>query len=145
MQKNKLALLLCWLIIASCVDDNAVISSNTIKGSKDSLYIITKNWGVTGDNQLTIISPTNDKSSDLSSDSTTRYVFRGLDPFVYRFKNDTLLLLVRNGYTASSPTMFSSSIKVVQNNIGGGNFDSLFVLSRQKKSEFKPPTDASMW
>ena len=55
------------------------------KGEK--IYVNTLNWGITDDNQISVVSNDPDKAKDRSDSSD---VVKGLDPFIYRFKNDTL-------------------------------------------------------
>ncbi len=55
------------------------------KGEK--LYINTLNWGVTDDNQYTIITK---DAGRLKNRTDTVSAIIGLSPFVYRFRGDTL-------------------------------------------------------
>lgn len=55
------------------------------KGEK--LYINTLNWGVTDDNQYTIITK---DAGRLKNRTDTVSAINGLSPFVYRFRGDTL-------------------------------------------------------
>ncbi|GAA4779414.1 hypothetical protein GCM10023231_02730 [Olivibacter ginsenosidimutans] len=56
---------------------------------KEKIYVNTLNWGVTDDHQISAISLNADKVRDRSD---TVGSVKGLDPFVYRFKDDTLTL-----------------------------------------------------
>ncbi|AOM79940.1 hypothetical protein [Pedobacter steynii] len=59
---------------------------------KSTIYIKTKNWGVTGDHQLTVVSTSPEK--EFESDSTKEIIFKGLEPFLYKSNKDTLFLYV---------------------------------------------------
>ena len=74
------------------------------------IYIKSKTWGVTGDNQITVISTNGE--SDFEPDSTEEYIFNGLGPFLYRVKGDSLILNVRS--MVIIPNNFKSSWKIKQ-------------------------------
>lgn len=59
---------------------------------KSTIYIKTKNWGVTGDHQLTVVSTSPKK--EFEPDSTKEMIFKGLEPFLYKSNKDTLFLYV---------------------------------------------------
>jgi hypothetical protein len=62
------------------------------QNKKSTVYIKTKNWGVTGDHQLTVISTSPEK--EFEPDSTKEMIFKGLEPFLYKSHKDTLYLFV---------------------------------------------------
>lgn len=65
-------------------------NSTVLESSKnEKLYVNTLNWGVTDDHQISAISLDADKLRDRSD---TLGSIEGLDPFIYRFKDDTLTL-----------------------------------------------------
>ncbi len=69
---------------------NDTFKSEVLTSSKgEKIYVNTLNWGVTDDHQITAISADKDKARERSD---TVDVVKGLDPFVYAFKNDTLSL-----------------------------------------------------
>jgi len=74
------------------------------------IYIKSKNWGVTGDHQITVI--TTDGEREFEPDSTREYVFKGLGPFLYRVKGDSLILNV--GSKVTIPNNFKTSWKIKQ-------------------------------
>jgi hypothetical protein len=74
------------------------------------IYIKSKNWGVTGDHQVTVIST--DGEREFEPDSTKEFVFKGLDPFLYRVKGDSLILNVRS--KVKIPINFKSRWKIKQ-------------------------------
>ncbi len=80
------------VVIASlgCNDSNEDFDSIELVSSKDErIYINSISWGITGDNQRTII--TKDKNK-LKDENDTTGIIDGLLPFIYSFKNDTLKL-----------------------------------------------------
>lgn len=62
------------------------------QNKKSTIYIKTKNWGVTGDHQLTVVSTSPEK--EFEPDSTKEMIFKGLEPFLYKSNKDTLFLFV---------------------------------------------------
>lgn len=64
-------------------------SEELISSKGERVYINTLNWGVTDDYQVSAISSNKDKLRDRSD---TLDVVKGLEPFIYTFKNDTLTL-----------------------------------------------------
>ncbi|HEX8547120.1 MAG TPA: hypothetical protein VF691_09180 [Cytophagaceae bacterium] len=68
-----------------------IISS---KGEK--IYINSLNWGITDDYQISIISANKDRVKDRKD---TIDVVKGLEPFIYSFKNDSLKLFFHNNIT----------------------------------------------
>ncbi|WP_316820380.1 hypothetical protein [Pedobacter gandavensis] len=63
------------------------------QNNKSTIYIKTKNWGVTDDYQLTVVSTSPEK--EFEPDSTKEMIFKGLEPFLYKSNKDTLCLFVR--------------------------------------------------
>jgi hypothetical protein len=59
---------------------------------KSTIYIKAKNWGVTDDHQLTVITASPEK--EFEPDSTKEILFKGLGPFLYKSNKDTLFLYV---------------------------------------------------
>lgn len=64
-------------------------SEELISSKGERIYINTLNWGVTDDYQMSAISNNKDKVRERSD---TLDVVKGLEPFIYTFKNDTLTL-----------------------------------------------------
>jgi len=77
---------------------------------KSVIYIKSKNWGVTGDHQITVI--TTNEEREFEPDSTEEYIFNELGPFLYRVKGDSLILNVRS--KANIPNNFKSNWKIEQ-------------------------------
>lgn len=81
----------CCLFVQSCSSGGQDTFSTVLLESskKEKIYVNTLNWGVTDDHQISAISLDADKVRDRSD---TIGSVKGLDPFVYRFKDDTLTL-----------------------------------------------------
>jgi hypothetical protein len=80
---------------------------------KQKLYIKSKNWGVTGDSQLTVI--TTDDKREFEIDSTKQIIFDGLEPFLYRVSHDTLFLTLRQ--KSEIPEEFNSRWTIIQTQV----------------------------
>ncbi|WP_299822411.1 hypothetical protein [uncultured Pontibacter sp.] len=83
------------------------------KEDSSKLYITSKNWGVTGDRQITIISL--DEEKEFKVDSTSQIMFHGLEPFLYQVRTDSLILFVRQ--KAKIPVNFKTDWVIIQNEI----------------------------
>ncbi|WP_148041376.1 hypothetical protein [Rufibacter immobilis] len=81
--------------------------------SNSKLYLKSKNWGVTGDSQLTVIST--DNEPEFEADSTADIIFHGLSPFLYQVRKDSLILFVRK--KAEIPNGFKTNWTIIQNEI----------------------------
>jgi hypothetical protein len=79
----------------------------------DKLFIKSKNWGVTGDHQLTIISTEDEREFEI--DSTRQIIFNGLEPFLYKVSNDTLFLMLRQ--KSRIPDGFNSRWTIIQKEV----------------------------
>ncbi len=101
-----------------------LVSSN----NKSALYIKTENWGVTGDSQRTII--TTDNGDDFEVDSTRQIIFDGLEPFLYRQNNDTLVLYVWT--KATIPKDFKSPWTIIQIEV-----DNLKMMDLRRDNSYK--------
>lgn len=77
-------------IISCSSDTNGTFNTEELISSKqEKIYINTLNWGVTDDNQISAVS--SDKNRLIEKADTLNTV-KGLEPFIYTFKNDTLNL-----------------------------------------------------
>ncbi|WP_129716152.1 hypothetical protein [Pedobacter sp. SYP-B3415] len=89
--KDSLVIIMLAIFAAGCLpsrkDTFNTVELTSSKGEK--IYINSLNWGVTDDYQMTAISKDKKKARH-RSDSIN--VIKGLDPFFYRFRNDTLNL-----------------------------------------------------
>jgi len=85
------------------------------------LYIKSHNWGVTGDNQLTVIET--DSEREYKADSTKQIIFKGLEPFLYSVANDTLFLVLRKKSTI--PNRFNSTWTIIQKEVDNRTMEKL--------------------
>ena len=84
-----------------------VYSSNL----EERIFIKKKNWGLLGNDQIIVISKSDDKSFE--PDSTKEYIFKGLSPFFYNFKNDTLNLYIEKESNVPSELFFKIKINQI--------------------------------
>jgi len=84
-----------------------------ISENNEKLYIKTKNWGITGDSQLTVI--TTEDKREFEIDSTRQIFFEGLAPFIYKVSHDTLFLILRQ--ESKIPIDFESSWTIIQKEV----------------------------
>lgn len=83
------------LLLNSCVETHDTFSCKELVSSKgEKIYINTLNWGMTDDKQYTIVS--GDKNR-LEERKDTINGVRGLNPFIYKFSNDTLTVFFQKG------------------------------------------------
>lgn len=91
---------LCFLAIVllkSCVDvQDTFRSTELISSQGEKIYINTLSWGMTDDNQYTILSKNRDR---LKHRQDTIDGVKGLTPFVYKFSHDTLYIFLQKGKT----------------------------------------------
>jgi hypothetical protein len=101
---------------------------------KARIFIQRKIWGLTSDQQITVIS--NSPNGVEKPDSTINFVFEGLEPFVYHLESDTLRI-----YTmAPSPTpakFDSSKIKVIQVKISNTEYMDLIYKINISESDLE--------
>ena len=88
------------------------------KNGKSNLFLKSKNWGLTDDNQTTVISTETNK--EFKADSTKEFVFDGLEPFLYQSKSDTLFLYVQR--KVITPKKFKSTWTIIQKEIENPEF-----------------------
>ena len=75
---------------------------------KTSLYLKSKNWGLTADHKITVISTKGEM--EFQPDSISEYIFHGFGGIIYKTENDTLKI-----YSTQKPKIppkFESEIKV---------------------------------
>jgi hypothetical protein len=76
------------LFFSSCVSvEETRRSKELVSSTGEKIYINTLNWGITDDNQYTVISKDVNR---LRTRSDTLNAIKGLSPFVYLFNRDTL-------------------------------------------------------
>lgn len=84
------------------------------KNQTDKLYLKKKNLGITGDNQVIVISGSPDKNFE--PDSTKNYIYKGLNPFYYSLSNDTLKIITE--IESNVPKELKTSIVIQQISAG---------------------------
>ncbi len=84
-----------------------------VSEGNEKLYIKSKNWGVSADHQLTVISTNDEREFEI--DSTRQIIFNGLEPFLYKVSNDTLFLMLRQ--KSKIPDGFNSRWTIIQNEV----------------------------
>ncbi|WP_339758711.1 hypothetical protein [Algoriphagus aquimarinus] len=75
---------------------------------KTSIYLKSKNWGLTADHQISVISTKPD--FEFQPDSISEYIFHGFGGIIYKVENDTLKI-----YSTQKPKVppkFESEINV---------------------------------
>lgn len=80
------------------------------KDVQSKLYIKKKIWGMTSDNQIIVIS--NSDQKEFTVDSAESYVYEGMMPFLYKLEKDTLLVYTLK--IATVPKGLKTSFKVIQ-------------------------------
>lgn len=131
---NKIVAFLFLIQILSCYTfPNETFKTTEIKSKQvdEKLFIKTANWGLTGENQTTVITLSNDTDFD-KKQSDDYYVFSGLEPFFYRQANDSLILYSRT--KVNVPKRFKTRWKIVQYIVDNPSFMRLY-----KDSIFKSP------
>ncbi|SDH08036.1 hypothetical protein [Psychroflexus sediminis] len=73
-----------------------------------TLYVKSKNWGITGNHKNTVIST--NPVLEFQADSLSEYVFQGFSEIIYKTDNDTLTIY--SHYEPTIPSKFDSKIKV---------------------------------
>lgn len=133
--KNIICILVTLGIIG-CFGNNYEPIINIVKVTStkgENLYLKSKNWGLTYDHQLTVISTSN-KAKWQEPDSTKDFIYKWLDPFLYEFKNDTLFVYCNT--KAPIPKNFTSNIKVVQKEVD--NYSDLIYKVNNGLLNLKP-------
>jgi len=92
------------------------------KKYKESIYIKKKEWGVTGDYQVIVISKS--PSKEFEPDDKYDYIYKWDADFFYKYNNDTLVVYV---YKKSQiPMRFDSKITINQNELSNPEMMDLY-------------------
>jgi hypothetical protein len=119
MKITYILILFSVLGCSSSIKDT--FNSQELTSSKgEKIYINSLNWGMTDDNQMSIV--TSDPKRLENRNDTVGVVY-GLEPFIYRFENDTLKLFFEDDVTYSVQRVFKT---ITVTNI---------VLNRKKYAE----------
>jgi hypothetical protein len=76
----------------------------------EKLYLKKKNWGMTGDAQVIVVSGSPER--DFEPNTNKEYVYEGFSPFFYNFNDDTLDLYV--SYESKIPIELHTKIRINQ-------------------------------
>lgn len=96
------------IFVTSCLPRTDTFNSEMLSSSKgEKIYINSLNWGVTNDHQMSVITKTPKRLKERSDTINVAY---GLDPFIYRFENDTLKLFFEDSITCSVKEKFKTII-----------------------------------
>ena len=99
----------------------------------ETIYLKSKKWGLTYDHQLTVISTSSYSTKWQEADTTKELVFKGLEPFVYEFKDDTLFIYCR--LASFLPQNFKSNIRVIQKEVDNPVYmDLIFKVNNGSKN-----------
>lgn len=87
--------MLIFFLLFSCSSPviDTFNSKELISSKGEKIYINSLNWGATDDNQITAISSNKEKVKERSD---TLEAVKGVEPFIYSFKNDSLKLFFHN-------------------------------------------------
>ncbi|MFD1015471.1 hypothetical protein [Winogradskyella rapida] len=75
---------------------------------KTSLYLKSKNWGLTGDHKISVLSTKSD--FEFQPDSISEYIFHGFGGIIYKVENNTLKIYSHQ--KPKIPPKFESEINV---------------------------------
>jgi len=89
----------------------------------ETLYLKKKNWGVTGDYQIIIVTKTPGKIFEPNEKND--YVYKGLLSFFYEFHNDTLDIYTRR--KSKIPESFDSKVVINQIEISNAEMSGLYT------------------
>ena len=128
---------LIFLIIAfvSCNSSaNETFNTTEVRSNKidEVLYINTLNWGLTNDSQITLISSSNLKPVIRTKESDEYFLFKGLEPFLYRQSNDSLFLYSQT--PIQTPKNFKSKWKIIKHVV-----ENSFLMTLHKDTRFRAP------
>lgn len=94
-----------------------------------SLFIKQKVWGLTSDNQIIIISTSPTKK--FSPNPITDYIYKGLSPFYYKFREDTLFVYMMQ--SSKIPKYLKTKIIIVQTELANPEMMRLIKNDQYKK------------
>jgi len=92
--KRMLLAILITVLFSSCFNTfvDSVRCKEIVSSKGEKVYIKSINWGVTGDKQATIITSDIERMKTRTDTAGAVHI---LEPFLYRFKNDTLTLVFK--------------------------------------------------
>ncbi|GAA4450442.1 hypothetical protein GCM10023092_06300 [Rurimicrobium arvi] len=134
---NRFIFFVLGFVFSSCNDDNGSFKCKELIFKSGRLYILTTNWGITGDRQMTIISTKKNDKIISYNDSATSYFFEGLEPFVYEVRDDSLTIFTR--HKATEPLTFSTKITVVQKLVDNSTFTKMIKSINHGNARYSIP------
>lgn len=75
---------------------------------KVSLYLKSKNWGLTGDHKITVLSK--NPQQEFHPDTTSEYIFNGFEEIIYCIEKNTLKIF--SWQSPKKPEKFDSEIQI---------------------------------
>jgi hypothetical protein len=125
------------VIFFSCkLKDNSKMEVFEISSEdrKNKIFIKRKVWGLTDDHQITVISNSPNEIF-LEPDSTTNYIYKGPQPFVYSVRGDTLIIFTM--VPSTEPINFDSKgVYILQKRVSNPEYLNLLRLAISGSSEF---------
>jgi hypothetical protein len=116
-------------LLASCSTDYGDYRcAKLVSSKKEILYVKTYNWGINGDSQISTLA--SDDTPIGFEDKGKSTVVSGLEPFIYRFAQDTLTLYSRSPLPAFP--LHCSSITVRYEVVDNPRYMDLHLLLRRK-------------
>lgn len=120
------------LLLSSCspnLGDGEYRCATLVSSSQERFYVKTYSWGLTGDRQLSTLSRENTPLG--FEDQGNPMVVEGLEPFLYRFANDTLTLYSRSALP--SFPLHGSSIIVRYELVDNARYMDLQLLTSPRR------------
>lgn len=144
--------LLIVIMLVSCSSSvgDTFNSQQLVSSRGEKIYINSLNWGMTDDNQMSIVTSDSDRLKERTD--TLGTVF-GLEPFIYSFEKDTLRLIFENRITYTVQETFET-ITVTYKALASSDFanirtraynnDGFYTVPRRKEKNYpsnrpKPP------
>jgi len=128
MNAKALAPFLLSFLTSCSTDYGDYRCAKLVSSKKETLYVKTYNWGVNGDSQLSTLAG-NDTPIGFE-DKGKPMIVEGLEPFIYRFAQDTLTLYSRSPLPAFP--LHCSSIAVRYEVVDNARYMDLHLLLRHK-------------
>ncbi|RZK31941.1 MAG: hypothetical protein EOO61_17405 [Hymenobacter sp.] len=128
MDAKTLAAFFLPLLTSCSTESGDYRCAKLISSKKETLYVKTYNWGINGDSQLSTLAD-NDVPIGFE-DKGKSAIVAGLEPFIYRFAQDTLTLYSRS--TLPSFPLHCSSITVRYELVDNPSYMNLHRLLRHK-------------
>jgi hypothetical protein len=107
-----------------------VVEINSVHFDKanDTIYIKKKNWGITGDYQIIVLST--DPNRDFKPNKEKEYVYEGLISLFYKMENDTLTLYVSKAVEV--PEDFKLNDFILQKELTNQEMMNLYETYKEK-------------